>query len=232
VFDYGHKEAADQMRTSWEKLVQYVGATYGQDISNELLNKTAVTHTEPVHTASVMTRHVARAQMVRAGQANLQQAHRAQELVLEAAVIAGVDPDAPMKLAILNNAIAEGDFQQNLEVPIELTDSERTQYRNEWRTYRERQAQLTKHRGQAFSLILGQCTQLLQDKMKQDNDFTTVSTSYDPLLLYRLIEKTILAHKRRTNIHLLLYTIRRQLSTRSDSNRCPTPSGTNVSIPG
>jgi alpha-glucuronidase len=36
VFDYGHKEAADQMRTSWEKLTQYVGATYGQDISNEL----------------------------------------------------------------------------------------------------------------------------------------------------------------------------------------------------
>jgi hypothetical protein len=29
--------------------------------------------------------------------------------------------------------------------------------------------------------------------MKQDTDFITVSTSYDPLLLYRLIEKTILA---------------------------------------
>jgi hypothetical protein len=140
-----------------------------------------------------MTRDAARQQMVRAGKANLQQARRAQQLVLEAAVVTGVDPDAPMKLAILNNAIAEGDFQQTLEVPIELTDSEKTQYNNEWRTYRERNAQLTKHRGQAFSLILGQCTQLLQDKMKQDTDFTTVSTSYDPLLLYRLIEKTILA---------------------------------------
>jgi hypothetical protein len=193
VFDYGHKEAADQMRISWEKLVQYVGATYGQDISNELQNKTAVILSEPVHTASVMTRHAAREQMVRAGQANLQQARRAQQVVLQAAVAAGLDPDAPMKLAILNNAIAEGDFQQNLEVPIELTDTEKTQYNNEWRTYRERNAQLTKHRGQAFSLILGQCTQLLQDKMKQDTDFTTVSTSYDPLLLYRLIEKTILA---------------------------------------
>jgi hypothetical protein len=148
VFDYGHKEAADQMRTSWEKLVQYVGATYGQDISNELQNKTTVILTEPVHTASVMARHAAREQMVRAGQANLQQSRRAQHL------------DAPMKLAILNNAIAEGDFKQKLEVPIELTDSEKTQYNNEWRTYRERNAQLTKYRAQAFSLILGQCTQL------------------------------------------------------------------------
>ena len=34
VFDYGHKEVADQMRTSLEKLIQYVETTYGQDISN------------------------------------------------------------------------------------------------------------------------------------------------------------------------------------------------------
>jgi hypothetical protein len=112
--------------------------------------------------------------MVRAGQANLQQARRVQQLVLQEAA-AGVDPGAPM---ILNNAFAEGDFQQNLEVPIEQTDSEKTQHNNKGRTYRERKALLTKHCGQVFSLILGQSTQLLQDKMKQDSDFTTVSTSY------------------------------------------------------
>ena len=57
VFDYGHKAAADQMRTSWEKLAQYVGTIYGQDISNELQNKTTVTLTAPVHTPEVLTRH-------------------------------------------------------------------------------------------------------------------------------------------------------------------------------
>jgi hypothetical protein len=36
VFDYGQKSAADQMRTSWEKLVQYVGTNYGKYINNEL----------------------------------------------------------------------------------------------------------------------------------------------------------------------------------------------------
>jgi hypothetical protein len=122
--------------------------------------------------------------MIRAGQANLQQARLDQQTVLQAAVAAAVDPEAPMKLAILNNAIAEGNFEQNVEVPIEMTDSEKTQYSNEWRTYRERNAQLSKNRGQAFSLILGQCTQLLQDKMKQDTDWNMVSTSYDPLTLY------------------------------------------------
>jgi hypothetical protein len=51
----------------------------------------------------------------------------------------------------------------------------------------QRNANLIKHRGQAFMLIQGQCIQLLQDKMKQDMDWTNVSTSYDPLTLYRLI---------------------------------------------
>ena len=98
-----------------------------------------------------------------------------------------------MKLTILNNEIAQADFELNQDVPVEMSESEKTQYSNEWWTYKERNANLSKHRGQAFSLILGQCTQLLQDKIKQDTDWTAISTSYDPLSLYCLIEKTILA---------------------------------------
>jgi hypothetical protein len=57
VFDYGHRAAADQMRTSWEKLVQFVGTNYGQDISNELQNKIPVILSKPVHTPEVLARH-------------------------------------------------------------------------------------------------------------------------------------------------------------------------------
>jgi hypothetical protein len=49
VFDYGHKAAADQMQTLWEKLIQYFWMSYGQDISNELQNKVTVILAEPVH---------------------------------------------------------------------------------------------------------------------------------------------------------------------------------------
>jgi hypothetical protein len=72
--------------------------------------------------------------MIRNGQANLQQARLAQQLILEAAVDATVNPEAPMKLAILDNKIAEGDFEQNVEVPIDMSDSEKTQYSNEWQS--------------------------------------------------------------------------------------------------
>jgi hypothetical protein len=98
-----------------------------------------------------------------------------------------------MQLEILDNEVAEGNYKQSNEVLIKMSDSEQTQYSNDWRTYQERNAPLTKHRGQAFSLILGQCTQLLQDRMKLDTNWNAASTSYDPLDLYQLIEKMMLA---------------------------------------
>ena len=79
-------------------------------------------------------------------------------------VTAGIDDAYPTKLAILENEITEGEYEANVDVPIVMNDSEKTQSINEWRTYRERNAQLTKHRGQGLSLILGQCTQLMQYK--------------------------------------------------------------------
>jgi hypothetical protein len=91
-------------------------------------------------------------------------------------VTAGLDVDAPMKLMILQNEIAQGEFAANIDVPVKLTDYEKTQFISEWQTYRDRNANLVKHKGHAFSLIQVQCTQLLQDKMKQDPDWITVST--------------------------------------------------------
>jgi hypothetical protein len=42
-----------------------------------------------------------------------------------------MDPDAPMKLAILQNEIVQGDFSSSNEVAMELNDSEKTQFSNE-----------------------------------------------------------------------------------------------------
>jgi hypothetical protein len=58
-------------------------------------------------------------------------------------------------LALLQNDIYQGEFSANVKIPIVLNDSQKTQFSNEWRTYRERNDNLIKHRGQAFSLIQG-----------------------------------------------------------------------------
>ena len=93
---------------------------------------------------------------------------------------------------MLNNAIALCNFKAAQDVPMELTDQERLDYLTECRNQSRRAATLETHRGEAYSFILGQCTQLRQDKMKQDASWSTVSTSYDPLELYKLIKRVVL----------------------------------------
>lgn len=53
VFDYGHKDAADQMKSTWEKLVLYIGINYGRDIQIELHNKQTVILAEPTLSAAI-----------------------------------------------------------------------------------------------------------------------------------------------------------------------------------
>jgi hypothetical protein len=125
------------------KLVQFMGTNYGQDISNELQNKIPVILSEPVHTLEVLARHAIQEQMVRTREDNLQWARLSKRVILEAVASLGANPDAPMQLAILDNEIAEGNYKQNNEVPIEMLDSEKPQYSSDWRTYRERNALLS-----------------------------------------------------------------------------------------
>ncbi len=67
------------------------------------------------------------------------------DAVAQAAAVAELDPRAPMELALLQNEIANGDLELNEPIPIQLTDSEKTQNSNAWQTYRERTASLAKH---------------------------------------------------------------------------------------
>jgi hypothetical protein len=188
-----------------KKLVQYVGTNYGQDVNNELQNKVWFVLTKPVHTDDVLAGHSVREVMIRNGQLNIQQARQARETILKAAVQAGSDMDAPMRLAILQKEIPQSEFAASVEVPVVLTESEKTQFSNDWRTFQERNTNLIKHQCQAFSLVQGQCTQVIQDKMKQDTDWNNVIISYDPLTLYRLIERTVLAQTEDQYLFATLY---------------------------
>jgi hypothetical protein len=107
------------------------------------------------------------------------------------AVVNG-NPSATMALATLENEIEDAAYKATLDLPLKLDDME-THHNNKWRTYRERKSRLEKQRGQAFSMICGQCMRLLLDKMKYNHDYITASESYNPLTLLMLIEKTILA---------------------------------------
>jgi lysophospholipid acyltransferase (LPLAT)-like uncharacterized protein len=75
---------------------------------------------------------------------------------------------------------------------MKLTDNKKMAHSNSWRSHHETTEGLKKSRGKVYSLLLGQCTLVLADKMKQDTTWVMVSKSFDPILLFKLIEKFVL----------------------------------------
>jgi hypothetical protein len=75
---------------------------------------------------------------------------------------------------------------------MKLTDDKKMAHNNAWQSHHEVTGGLKKNRGKIYSLLLGQCTQVLTDKMKQDVDWVTISDSFDPIALFKLIEKFVL----------------------------------------
>jgi hypothetical protein len=61
-----------------------------------------------------------------------------------------------------------------------------------------------------YSLLLGQCTQVLVDKMKQDTTWVMVCGLFDQILLFKLIENSVL--KQSDNQYKTAVLIAKQLS--------------------
>ena len=105
-----------------------------------------------------------------------------------------LDSELPTNIEILDKDISKGHYRLSNNIPTVMSNSEKTEYGNDWSTYQERNSHLEKHKRQQYLLILRQCTQLLQDNMKEDTAWHDTSTSYNHLSLLQLIEKITLAH--------------------------------------
>ncbi len=180
IFDYGVLNATNLMRTTQEKIGQYVGIKYGEDITNKPTNKTMVTVPPPVYSTAILLRHQEWERHVRRKKKNMRTALDAKLAQLQSAL--GIQ-DA-VAIAKVKNQVEDVAYQQGQEVPYNLTDSEKLEYSNKSKMHSQRVATLEKHRGNVYALIYRQCTQILQDKMKQDKNWETVSVSYKLLELY------------------------------------------------
>ncbi len=82
---------------------------------------------------------------------------------------------------------------------------------NPWHSRCETTEGLKKSRGKVYLLLLGQCTQVMVDKMKQDTIWVMVSSAlFDPIRLFKLIKKFVL--KQSDNQYKMAVLIAKQLS--------------------
>ena len=56
------------------------------------------------------------------------------------------DVELPTKIAIMDNEISKVDYDLANKIPINTSESDKTAYGNEWRTYQERNSNLEKNR--------------------------------------------------------------------------------------
>ncbi len=96
---------------------------------------------------------------------------------------------------------------------MKLTKDEKISHSNAWRTHRETNESLKKSRGKIYSLLIGQCTQVFVNKMKQNTDWVMISESFDPIVLFKLVEKFVL--KQSDNQYRTAVLIAEQMSSLS-----------------
>ncbi len=96
---------------------------------------------------------------------------RAEKMAIKAKLISAPTNCGLLKeLHKVDDQIAKGDIELKDEVEMKLTDNEKTAHSNAWRSHRKSSDSLKTSRWKIYSLLLGQCTQVLVDKMKQDAD--------------------------------------------------------------
>jgi hypothetical protein len=200
IFDFGECSSADLIQTTQIKIAQYIGSQYRGDIMRELETKTEFVVPAPIFPHTATARQPAYKAMVRAKLNNnlatlMRRKARAE---VQLGMLTNM-PDDSQERAVLEDTINEiesnivkHEYELLAPVKVPLDEMEKA----EWRTTEKQQAEhANKHelnRQKAFAIILGQCTQRLQDKMKDDAQWEHVNKNHKPLELYALIERVVL----------------------------------------
>jgi hypothetical protein len=183
----------DMLRTSMEKMARYIGMKYGNKAAQEWTSGKKIVLQEPAYSQAILVRHAERVKATRERIQLRLKSLRAEKTAIKAELISAPTNHGLLKeLRKVDGQIAKGDIKLKDEIEMKLTDDEKTAHSKAWCSHCKLSNSLKKSRGKICSLLLGQCTQVLVDKMKQDVDWVKISGSFDPTLLFKLIKKFVL----------------------------------------
>jgi hypothetical protein len=199
IFDLGEKSSADLMQTTQIKISQYLGGQYGGDIMGELENKTEFIAPPPVYPATAMARQLDYKRMIRAQQNYSMAKLQCRVARIQANLASNTptnDPDTgnllQEQLVDVNNDILQLEYERGVPIKVPLNNEEKREWRMQEKAYGERVHQHKVNQQKAFAIIIGQCTQRLQDKMHNDSQWEAVNKAQKPLELYALIERVVM----------------------------------------
>jgi hypothetical protein len=191
VFTYGTRGSANQMRRTWKQIITYVGNAYSGDIQTELHDRTTYTIPPPTYSEAVLDAHRA---MQKEREEELEEEVQFHQDTIKQ-LKARPDQDAATIVAIsdLELIIKRLKKKASKDLPIILTGNDKDAHDSLWKAHTTQNNLLQAHRKKVHSLILGQIMPNLLGKLEQLSDWTTIRSSQDPLQLYDVIERTVLA---------------------------------------
>ncbi len=161
----------DMLRTSKDKLALYIGTTYGDDACQEWLSEKQLVLQEPTYPDAVLARHTIHSQAVNARVTKMVTSLQKQLDVIEGELLLmPTDLNLLKSQMEVDNKLKLAKFELTDVVEVKTTADESTAFNNAWWIYRERTDCLVRSREKVYSLLLGQCTSVLLNKMKQDTD--------------------------------------------------------------
>jgi len=183
----------DTLRTTKEAMVTWIGTNLGEETSREFATGVSIVLTIPPQDPAIIARHAARVLAHRtrltAKIANLE----AQSVAIMTAIAANPLDRAVLKeRSEVEDELAKANIEVTDDLELVLTGDEKSERGNVYRTFREDEQRLITNRGKVYMLIIGQCTQTLKDKLKEDVDWVSISDGYDSIRLLALIEKYVL----------------------------------------
>ena len=199
----------DQLRKTKDALALYIGRIYGEESGKEFeLGKLNI-RLLPTMNAGITARHAAK---VVANTTRIT-AKIASLTTMRTAITAAILAD-PTQFDLIDKSINVQDkLEKSRQELLDLLDSdvssvmtmnEEAIHKNAFRSFHDDEQKLIVNRGKVYVLILGQCTQVLKDALKEDDDWTTISEEYDAIALFELIEKCVLKQTSNKYHYLIL----------------------------
>lgn len=199
----------DQLRKTKDAMSRYIGRIYGEECGKEFELGMLNVRPLPIVSANVRLRHAAK---IAANTTRLQ-AKIASLTTMQTAIGVALAAN-PSQFDLVDKGIdTEDKLEKSRQELLDIADSdvssvmtmeEETIHKNSFRSYHEDEQKLIVNRGKVYVLILGQCTQVLKDALKEDDDWPAISASYDAIALFELIEKCVLKQTSNKYAYLVL----------------------------
>ncbi len=158
----------DMLCMSKEKMATYIGTKYSDDTAQEWTSKKCIVLVKPTYSSAIKTRHAERVWATREQlSCKITSLTAEQNEILKEIATQSTNQDLVKKRREVEDQTLKCEIDLSNEVEMKLTDNEKMAHNNAWPSHCETAEVVKKSRGKVYSLLLGQCTQVLVDKMSE-----------------------------------------------------------------